>query len=151
MLLRSKFRYHSNLLSELWTHISNCLQPIPSYKLHRHLKLPTSKAELLIICLPSLTKICFSSSMPFSVYGTRYSSRKPGNQPWYLIILHSKYSIHPDLCRVYLPIYPETVYSLPFPCYSSVQASVIFWGLLTACSFQVSLLVPCLLCYRDPL
>lgn len=51
----------------------------------------------------------------------------------------------PNFCHVYLPIYPETVYSFPFPCYCSGTSLCHPSSGDYTHSFQVSLLVPCLL------
>ena len=129
----------------------------PSSQFCRHLKLSMSQAEFLIICQSSFTKICFSSFMPFSVYGSECSSRKPGNQPCYAILPHSKCSIHPQLLSC-LPhnITWNHLFS-PFPLLPlwRKSPSSLFQGVqglpTAAPAFQVSQLVPCLLHHREPL
>lgn len=151
MLLRSKFRYHqtsylnSGLIYPIaynqflhinYTGISN----FPGLKQNFWLSAyhPLQKSVSLLLCLSQ----CMALSIQVGNLEINHDTS---------LSLTPNIQYTPDLCRVYLPIYPKTAYSLPFPCYCSVQASVIFWGLFTARSFQVSLLVPCLLCHRDPL
>lgn len=79
-------------LSQLWTHLTNCLPGISIWISHRHLQLSMAKMQLLIVPYPHLLLLQWSPSeetmLPSN--SSSCSGQNPCSHPWLLsLVSHS--------------------------------------------------------------